>query len=133
MWRLVSFAPFLEEHHMSLRILLMRFGIAAAGGALVALAATTPAAAGDERGLAGPPKKTVKGQVTARSGLILRSAPNRGGAVIRVAPYREIVNIFCRTTGQSVDGNRYWYLLTDGTWAWGSARYINTWKTPRWC
>ncbi|MGJ5832859.1 SH3 domain-containing protein [Streptomyces ossamyceticus] len=118
---------------MSLRILLMRFGIAAAGGALVALAATTPAVAGDERGHAGPTNKTVKGQVTARSGLILRSAPNRGGAVIRVAPYREIVNIFCRTTGQSVDGNRYWYLLTDGTWAWGSARYINTWKTPRWC
>ena len=45
----------------------------------------------------------------------------------------EIVNIFCRTTGQTIDGNRYWYLLTNGTWAWGSARYINTWKTPRWC
>jgi hypothetical protein len=29
---------------MSLRILLMRFGIAAAGGALLAFAATTPAA-----------------------------------------------------------------------------------------
>ncbi|WP_159773013.1 SH3 domain-containing protein [Streptomyces sp. HM190] len=117
---------------MSLRILLMRFGIAAAGGALMALAATTPAAAGDERPV-GHDKKTVKGQVTARTGLILRSAPNRGGAVIRVAPYGEVVKIFCRTTGQTVDGNRYWYLLTDGTWAWGSARYIDTWKTPRWC
>jgi len=120
---------------MSLRILLMRFGIAATGGALVALAATTtPAAAGDEdRGNQGVPKRIVKGQVTARSGLILRSAPNRGGAVIRVAPYGEIVKIFCKTEGQNIDGNRLWYLLTDGTWAWGSARYIDTWKTPRWC
>ncbi|WP_338896114.1 SH3 domain-containing protein [Streptomyces sp. TG1A-60] len=118
---------------MSLRILFMRFGIAAAGGALMALAATTPAAAGDDREDHGRHERLVKGEVTARSGLILRSAPNRGGAVIRVAPYGETVEIFCQTQGQSVDGNRLWYLLTDGTWAWGSARYIDTWKTPRWC
>ncbi|WP_200304600.1 SH3 domain-containing protein [Streptomyces adelaidensis] len=118
---------------MSLRILLMRFGIAAAGGALMALAATTPAAAGDDWEDNGRNRGIVKGEVTARSGLILRSAPNRGGAVIRVAPFGEIVKIFCKTRGQNIDGNRNWYLLTNGTWAWGSARYIETWKTPRWC
>jgi hypothetical protein len=117
---------------MSLRILLMRFGIAAAGGALVAFAATTPAVgAGQE-----DPRKSkqiVTGEVIARAGLILRSAPTRGGAVVRVAPYGEIVKIYCRADGQSVDGNRQWYLLVDGTWAWGSARYIDAFKTPRTC
>ncbi|MDX3673137.1 MULTISPECIES: SH3 domain-containing protein [Streptomyces] len=118
---------------MSLRILLMRFGIAAAGGALLAFAATTPAAA--DTGQEDPRKnqQIVRGEVTARSGLILRSAPTRGGSVIRVAPHGEIVKIFCRADGQSVDGNRQWYLLVDGTWAWGSARYIEAFKTPRSC
>ncbi|MBZ3903782.1 MULTISPECIES: SH3 domain-containing protein [Streptomyces] len=117
---------------MSLRILLMRFGIAAAGGALVAFAATTPAlgvGAEDPR----ESKQIVKGEVVARTGLILRSAPTRGGSVIRVARHGEIVKIYCRTQGQSVDGVRQWYLLVDGTWAWGSARYIEPFKTPRWC
>ncbi|KND27272.1 MULTISPECIES: SH3 domain-containing protein [Streptomyces] len=117
---------------MSLRILLMRFGIAAAGGALVAFAATTPAVgAGQE-----DPRKSkqiVKGEVVARTGLILRSAPTRGGAVVRVAPYGEIVKIYCRADGQTVNGNRQWYLLVDGTWAWGSARYIDAFRTPRTC
>jgi hypothetical protein len=117
---------------MSLRILLMRFGIAAAGGALLAFAATTPAAgAGQE-----DPRKSkqiVKGEVIARTGLILRSAPTRGGAIVRVARYGEIVKIYCRSEGQSVSGNRQWYLLVDGSWAWGSARYIEAYKTPRLC
>ncbi|MDW8810601.1 SH3 domain-containing protein [Streptomyces scabiei] len=117
---------------MSLRILLMRFGIAAAGGALVAFAATTPAAgAGQEDPRES--KQIVKGEVVARTGLILRSAPTRGGAVVRVAPYGEIVKIYCRADGQSVDGTRQWYLLVDGTWAWGSARYIDAFRTPRTC
>jgi hypothetical protein len=73
------------------------------------------------------------GEVTARTGLILRSAPTRGGAVVRVAPYGEVVKIFCRAEGQSVSGNRQWYLLVDGTWARGSARYIEAYKTPRLC
>ncbi|UUU30924.1 SH3 domain-containing protein [Streptomyces sp. CA-210063] len=116
---------------MSLRILLMRFGIAAAGGALVAFAATTPAIGVDRED---PGKKyIVNGEVTARAGLVLRSAPTRGGAAVRVAKYGEIVQIYCRTLSQNIDGNRQWYLLTDGTWAWGSARYIAAWKTPRWC
>jgi hypothetical protein len=115
---------------MSLRILLMRFGIAAAGGALVALAATTPAAADQDLTA---PTQIVKGEVTARTGLILRSAPTRGGSVVRVAKYGEIVKIFCRTRGRTIDGNRNWFLLTDGTWAWGPARYIEARKTPRPC
>ncbi|MGW0710568.1 SH3 domain-containing protein [Streptomyces sp. NPDC002643] len=120
---------------MSLRILLTRFGIAAAGGALLALAATTPALANDDdfRNDPGRQNQIVKGQVIARSGLILRSAPNRGGAVIRVARQGEIVRIFCRTPGQNIDGDRNWYLLTNGTWAWGAARYIVAETTPRWC
>ncbi|WP_405516744.1 SH3 domain-containing protein [Streptomyces canus] len=74
-----------------------------------------------------------RGVVTASS-LALRSAPNRGGQIIRWADRGEVVSIFCKTNGQSVQGNRQWYLLTDGTWAWGPARYIRTIGTaPRWC
>jgi hypothetical protein len=33
-----------------------------------------------------------------------------------------------------VRGNPVWYLLTNGTWAWGSARYIaNVGPAPRSC
>lgn len=74
----------------------------------------------------------TRGRVTASS-LLLRSAPNRGSQVIRVVHQGDIVRIFCKTQGESVQGNRFWYLLADGTWAWGSARYIETRHTPRWC
>ncbi|WP_240529924.1 SH3 domain-containing protein, partial [Streptomyces mangrovisoli] len=74
-----------------------------------------------------------RGVVTANE-LFLRAAPNRGGQVIRVAHRGQHVSIFCRTQGENIQGNRIWYLLTDGTWAWGSARYIETiGATPRWC
>jgi uncharacterized protein YgiM (DUF1202 family) len=74
-----------------------------------------------------------KGVVTART-LALRSAPNRGSQIIRYAHKGDIVKIFCKTGGETVDGNPLWYLLPDGTWAWGSARYIdNIGPTPRWC
>ncbi|MDX3799694.1 SH3 domain-containing protein [Streptomyces sp. AK04-3B] len=74
-----------------------------------------------------------RGRVTA-SELLLRSAPTRASQVIRVAYRGEIVSIFCRTSGQDVQGNTHWYLLTDGTWAWGSARYIETiGAAPRSC
>jgi hypothetical protein len=77
--------------------------------------------------------RLYKGRVTA-STLALRSAPNRGSRIIRYAQRGDIVTIFCKTNGQSVQGNRHWYLLTDGTWAWGSARYIaNIGAKPRWC
>lgn len=77
--------------------------------------------------------RRYRGRVTANE-LLLRSAPTRASQVIRVAHRGEIVSIFCRTPGQNVQGNSVWYLLTDGTWAWGSARYIDTiGATPRWC
>ncbi|MFF3372916.1 SH3 domain-containing protein [Streptomyces sp. NPDC002680] len=75
-----------------------------------------------------------QGIVTANGGLRLRSAPNRGSAIIRVVPQGAIVNIFCKVGGENVDGNSLWYLLTDGTWAWGAARYIdNIGAAPRFC
>ncbi|TQJ89962.1 SH3 domain-containing protein [Streptomyces sp. SLBN-31] len=78
-------------------------------------------------------QRLYRGVVTA-SELFLRSAPTRGSQVIRVAHRGERVSIFCKTTGQNIQGNHLWYLLTDGTWAWGSARYIDTFgPTPRWC
>ncbi|MET9389580.1 SH3 domain-containing protein [Streptomyces sp. NPDC006624] len=74
-----------------------------------------------------------KGVVTADR-LALRSAPNRGSQVIRYAHKGEIVRIFCKTGGETVKGNPLWYLLTDGTWAWGAARFIdNIGPAPRWC
>ncbi|MEV7288764.1 SH3 domain-containing protein [Streptomyces sp. NPDC093252] len=74
-----------------------------------------------------------RGRVTADR-LLLRSAPNRGSRVIRSVHRGEIVSIYCKTSGQRIDGNPLWYLLTDGTWAWGSARYIsNIGAAPRWC
>lgn len=138
---------------MSLR---SRLPIAVAACALAVTALATPAVADDEWG--GDPQsasgnhqnqnqnqgqgqgqnqnqnqRLARGVVTASS-LALRSAPNRGGQIIRWADRGEVVSIFCRTNGQSVQGNRQWYLLTDGTWAWGSARYIRTIGTaPRWC
>lgn len=78
-------------------------------------------------------KQIAKGEVIARTGLVLRSAPTRGGTVVRIAPYGEIVKIYCRAEGQSVSGDRQWYLLVDGTWARGSAQYIEAYGTPRLC
>ncbi|MGW2832066.1 SH3 domain-containing protein [Streptomyces sp. NPDC001286] len=87
---------------------------------------------GDDHGDQHDPR-LYRGVVTA-SELFLRSAPNRGSQVIRVAHRGERVSIFCKTTGQNIQGNNLWYLLTDGTWAWGAARYIDTiGPTPRWC
>jgi len=124
---------------MSLR---SRFSIAVAVGALVA-AAAAPAVAGDEwdedyRGNdwgnhQDHNPRLYKGVVTA-SALALRSRPDRGGQIIRWADKGEVVTIFCKTNGQNIQGNRHWYLLTDGTWAWGSARYIkDIGPSPRWC
>ncbi|WP_328873823.1 SH3 domain-containing protein [Streptomyces sp. NBC_00287] len=124
---------------MSLR---SRLAITVAAGALAAGALATPAVAGDDwessRGDSGGNHqehhpRLYKGVVTANT-LLLRSAPNRGGQVIRTAHRGEIVKIFCKTVGQNIQGNPLWYLLTDGTWAWGSARFINNiGPAPRWC
>ncbi|MET7570836.1 SH3 domain-containing protein [Streptomyces sp. NPDC005492] len=78
-------------------------------------------------------QRLYRGVVTANH-LALRSRPDRGSRVIRYAHRGERVSIFCKTRGSNVQGNNLWYLLTDGTWAWGSARYIdNIGPAPRWC
>jgi hypothetical protein len=129
-----------------------RLSIATAAGLLAAAAAVTPAAAAhDDRDPAGGngnhhghhdpsggngnhhDPRLFQGVVTANT-LALRSAPNRGSQIIRHAHKGDIVSIFCKTGGETVDGNPLWYLLTDGTWAWGAARYIdNIGPAPRWC
>lgn len=117
---------------MPLPSTLMRVGILTAAGALVALTATGTVAA-DDRSHDDNPGVT-KGRVTATDGLRLRDAPTRDSRVIRVAPFGEVVSISCKTPGETVDGNPLWYLLADGTWAWGAARFIdNIDKSPRWC
>ncbi|WP_031043301.1 SH3 domain-containing protein [Streptomyces sp. NRRL F-5650] len=74
-----------------------------------------------------------RGVVTAER-LALRTSPSRGADVIRYARRGEVVSIHCKTPGSKVRGNPLWYLLTDGTWAWGAARYIdNIGPAPRWC
>ncbi|WP_405794755.1 SH3 domain-containing protein [Streptomyces sp. NBC_01506] len=83
---------------------------------------------------AAPSAREYKGRVTAKSGLLLRDKPTRSSKVIGTAAYGSIVHIFCKTRGDNVNGNDRWYLLTDGTWAWGSAAYIaNIGEAPRWC
>lgn len=75
-----------------------------------------------------------RGRVVARGGLALHTRPDRGSRVLRIARPGEIVWIYCKTLGGNVLGNRVWYLLADGTWTWGSARFIqNIGPTPRWC
>ncbi|MFJ5301949.1 SH3 domain-containing protein [Streptomyces sp. NPDC088350] len=77
--------------------------------------------------------RLYRGVVTANQ-LALRSRPDRGSRIIRYAYRGDHVEIFCKTSGSNVQGNHLWYLLTDGTWAWGSARYIdNIGPAPRWC
>ncbi|MFF9057877.1 SH3 domain-containing protein [Streptomyces sp. NPDC014882] len=120
---------------MPLRSALVRFAIAGAAGALAASAAVTPATASE--GSQGNPQRQAprlyKGVVTANR-LLLRDAPNRGGKVVRVAFRDDVVTVYCRTTGQKVDGDSRWYLLRDGAWAYGAARYIrDLGPTPRPC
>jgi hypothetical protein len=124
---------------MSLR---SRCAIAVAASALAAASLATPAVASDEWNALGgdggghhhdESQSLYRGVVTAGT-LALRSAPNRGSQIIRYAHRGEIVKIFCEVGGQTVDGNPQWYLLADGTWAWGPARYIdNVGPAPRWC
>ncbi|MEU6685848.1 SH3 domain-containing protein [Streptomyces sp. NPDC046832] len=88
---------------------------------------------GGNGGNGGQVQGLYRGVVTA-STLALRSAPNRGSQIIRYAHQGDVVSIFCKTGGEIVQGNPLWYLLTDGTWAWGAARYIdNIGPAPRWC
>nr|WP_127895786.1 SH3 domain-containing protein [Streptomyces sp. S10(2018)] len=132
---------------------------ALAAGALATAVAVTPAVAHDGRGGDAGSTSAVTGEgsrggnggdewgggdgrqeqgryrgvVTAQR-LALRTSPSRGSDVIRYARRGEVVSIYCKTPGDRVKGNPLWYLLTDGTWAWGAARYIdNVGPAPRWC
>ena len=135
---------------MSLRSSLTRLAIATAAGVLAGAVAVTPAAASDDWGAEDPSRgvsdsrgdghhdghhdpRLYQGVVTADR-LLLRSAPTRGSQVIRAVHRGDVVSIFCKTPGEKVGGNPLWYLLTDGTWAWGAARFIdNIGPAPRWC
>lgn len=113
---------------MFLRSPLAALGLCVATGAVAVLATAGTAAAEDTA------HHGYKGRVTAKSGLILRDRPTRGSRILGRAPYGSVVHIFCKSAGDRVDGNSRWYLLTDGTWAWGSAAYIdNIGPAPRWC
>ncbi|WP_330459800.1 SH3 domain-containing protein [Streptomyces sp. NBC_00820] len=148
---------------MSLRSAFPRgLALAAATGALVATVTVVPAVAddgggagtqaagtqasngqasgGQDTGHTGPQGKgdrdprRYQGVVTARDGLWLRDRPDRGSRRVRFAEKGETVSIYCKAGGETVGGNPLWYLLTDGTWAWGAARYIdNVGPAPRWC
>jgi hypothetical protein len=75
-----------------------------------------------------------RGLVVARGGVALRSRPDRGSRVLRIARPGEIVWIFCRTLSRDAHGSHGWYLLADRAWAWVPARAIeNIGRTPRWC
>ncbi|MEW2293190.1 SH3 domain-containing protein [Streptomyces sp. NPDC006743] len=109
---------------------------AAPAGTATPAPAGSPAATPAPSGTGTPDAATrfYRGRVTARGGLALRSRPDRGSRVLRVARQGETVWIYCKTNGSDVGGNHLWYLLADGTWAWGSARYIdNVGPAPRWC
>ncbi|QNE74953.1 SH3 domain-containing protein [Streptomyces finlayi] len=96
--------------------------------------AAAPVAEQAEAAAAAADHADYLGRVTARTGLLLRDRPTRSSRIVGQVPYNAVVHIFCKTTGDNVDGNNRWYLLTDGTWAWGSARYIaNIGTAPRWC
>lgn len=78
--------------------------------------------------------QAYKGRVIAKPYLLLRDKPTRSSRIVGSVDYGTVVSIFCKTTGDNVDGNNRWYLLSDGTWAWGSARYIeNIGAAPQWC
>ncbi|MFK4147663.1 SH3 domain-containing protein [Streptomyces sp. NPDC004065] len=96
---------------------------------------TQSTATGTAAGTAGQDApRFYRGVVTARGGLALRSRPTQGSRVVRIARPGEVVWIYCRTLGQNVLGNRVWYLLADGVWSFGSARFIaNLGAPPRWC
>ncbi|WP_030549295.1 SH3 domain-containing protein [Streptomyces albus] len=113
--------------------------VGVATGALATLAAAGPAAAATAAAPAGGGghhyhHHYYKGKIIAHSGLLLRSAPNKGGHVVGSKPYGAIVKIKCKVKGQNIDGNNRWYVLKDGHYAFASARYIkNIGPAPRWC
>ncbi|MFC5855449.1 SH3 domain-containing protein [Streptomyces chlorus] len=64
----------------------------------------------------------------------MRTSPDRGAKVIRYAHKGEVVSIYCRAGGDTVQGHPLWYLVIDGRiWTWGAARHIDSiGPAPRW-
>jgi hypothetical protein len=122
---------------MLLQSTLRKIASVTAAGALAAVAAAGTASAVTPQAapsMAEHHHHLYKGQVVARTGLLIRSAPNRNAPVVGSLNYGQIVWIVCKVNGQWVDGNPRWYKLADGRWAWSSARYIaNIGPAPRWC
>jgi hypothetical protein len=78
--------------------------------------------------------RRFEGRVIARNGLALHNRPDRDSRITRIAPYRERVNIYCKTWGERVDGNSTWYLISDGVWSWAPAQRISiSGPSPRRC
>ncbi|MFI6037072.1 SH3 domain-containing protein [Streptomyces sp. NPDC051315] len=124
---------------MSLRSTLTRLAIAGAAGVLASAVAVTPAAASaDGEGIGGSRSgshapRLYKGVVTAKK-LVLRDAANQRGKVLGFAKRGDVLTIYCKATGQTIQGNSQWYRLAGGSWAWASARYIrDLGPSPRWC
>lgn len=128
--------------------------VAATGGA-AALALVFPAHAADEGSGASHDRPMVsaeqeattapvhapatkaahyKGRVIARSGLLVRNMPTSKGRIVGSLKYHQIVGLKCKAKGQNVGGNNRWYRLSNGAYAWASARYIqNVGQAPHWC
>jgi hypothetical protein len=99
------------------------------GGALAAVTATGPALATSPAATSGP----YLGKVISHA-LHVREAPTLNSRVIDTLPRGYVVKIACKTRADLVNGNREWYLLSDGRYAWASARYIrNIGPAPEWC
>lgn len=120
--------------------------LCAAGTALAAMTAAGPAMAAPDSAPATPSKATAQksapdkakrtyyGRVIAKTGLLVRNAPNQGGKVVGNLAKGSVVSIECKVNGQWIDGNPRWYKLSNGTYAWASARYIaNIGAAPHWC
>ncbi len=75
-----------------------------------------------------------RGRVIARHGLNVRQRPTTHSRVVGWHANGSILRIRCAVRGESINGNPRWYLLTDGTYGWSSARYVRTLgHAPRWC
>jgi hypothetical protein len=111
-----------------------KLAMCAATGALATMTAAGPALAATSEADGGGRPGPFKGRVIAKSGLLLRDAPHRGAKVVGSVKFGQIVHIKCKVNSDVVDGNPRWYLLTNGKWAWASARFIkNIGPAPVFC
>ncbi|MCC3768149.1 SH3 domain-containing protein, partial [Streptomyces sp. UNOC14_S4] len=92
-------------------------GGASAGGALSAVA----------RGR----YEGIPGQVISKVGQNVRKEPTTASPVVRRYGPGARVRIDCRTDGEYIDGDKYWYRLADGGWM--SARYVRAFGTVPLC